>query len=357
MKRITVGFIILSIAIVIVLALAGLWVSSKKADKVFEAYIARDMTTHMEWAHLSAQSERGFQAYGLGDYLLAIQEYTPLAEKGDFRAQNILGDIYRQGIGVSQDYTEALKWYELASEQGYTSSQSKLGSMHGEGEGVAQNYKEAAKWYRLAEASGVWNDDISADKISRLVLLYEGLAAYEADNYSLAVKKLQPLAEKGDASAQYALGNFYRLGRGLKQDYAEALKWLRLAAGPSRHKKGLAKAQKVLGWLYYKGTGVHKDYVRSMAWYQRAARQGDTFSQQQVALMYRYGQGAPKSNIMAYIWYDVAFANGLKMAGEWRDQRASKMVPDDIFKAKTMAKECLSNDYMSNDYMGPPCGY
>jgi MoxR-like ATPase len=57
-----------------------------------------------------------------------------------------------------------------------------------------------------------------------------------------------------------------------------------------------------------------------------------------------------------------AFTNGLKIAGEWRDQIASKMSPDDIFKAKTMAQECLSNDYMSNDYMsndymGPPCGY
>jgi TPR repeat protein len=344
------------------LALAGLWVSSKKANQVFGAYMAGDMTTYMEWAHLSDQTERGFKAYGVGDYSQAIKEYTPLAEKGDFRAQNILGDMYRQGIGVSQDYTEALKWYELSAEQGYTPSQSELGSMYGEGKGVALNYKEAAKWYRLAEASGVWNDDKSADKISRLILLYEGLAAYEADNYSLAINKLQPLAEKGDASAQYALGNFYRLGGGLKQDYAEALKWLRLAASPSRHKKGLANAQKVLGWLYHKGTGVHKDYVRSMEWYRRAARQGDTFSQQELALMYRYGEGVPKSYIMAYIWYDIAFTNGLKIAGEWRDQIASKMSPDDIFKAKTMAQECLSNDYMSNDYMsndymGPPCGY
>ena len=39
------------------------------------------------------------------------------------------------------------------------------------------------------------------------------------------------LAEQGDAEVQYNLGGMYQLGRGVPQDYAEAVRWYRLAAG------------------------------------------------------------------------------------------------------------------------------
>ena len=37
-------------------------------------------------------------------------------------------------------------------------------------------------------------------------------------------------ADKGFAEAQYTLGNFYEDGTGVMQDYAEAMRWYRLAA-------------------------------------------------------------------------------------------------------------------------------
>jgi TPR repeat protein len=65
-----------------------------------------------------------------------------------------------------------------------------------------------------------------------------------------------PIAEQGDASAQYNLGVMYANGYGVPQDYAEAVRWYRLAAG-----QGNAKAQYNLGLMYYNGEGVPQDYA------------------------------------------------------------------------------------------------
>ena len=46
------------------------------------------------------------------------------------------------------------------------------------------------------------------------------------------LETLRSAAEQGDAEAQFNLGLMYEQGQGITQDYAEALRWYRLAAGP-----------------------------------------------------------------------------------------------------------------------------
>jgi TPR repeat protein len=77
------------------------------------------------------------------------------AEKGDAKAQFVLGLKYDTGKGVPQDYAEAAKWYRKAAEQGYAEAQFNLGTMYDVGRGVRQDYAEAAKWYRKAKDQGV----------------------------------------------------------------------------------------------------------------------------------------------------------------------------------------------------------
>ena len=55
-------------------------------------------------------------------------------------------------------------------------------------------------------------------------------AAFTRGDYTTALGLLRPLAEQGLAKAQYALGAMYDHGWGVPQNYAEALKWYRLAA-------------------------------------------------------------------------------------------------------------------------------
>ena len=67
-------------------------------------------------------------------------------------------------------------------------------------------------------------------KLLATALLALGLnQAVWADDVSDFRETLQ-LAEQGNADAQYNLGVMYYNGRGVRQDYAEAVKWYRQAA-------------------------------------------------------------------------------------------------------------------------------
>ena len=58
----------------------------------------------------------------------------------------------------------------------------------------------------------------------------EGLSAYNRGDYAAALREWRPLAERGDAWAQYGLGVMYDNGEGVPRDYAEAATWFRRAA-------------------------------------------------------------------------------------------------------------------------------
>ena len=66
----------------------------------------------------------------------------------------------------------------------------------------------------------------------------EGFAAFERGDYETAFREWLPLAEAGNATAQYNLGLLYDKGQGVPQDDQEALRWWRKAA-----EQGLAEAQ------------------------------------------------------------------------------------------------------------------
>ena len=50
-------------------------------------------------------------------------------------------------------------------------------------------------------------------------------AADQRGDYASELALLEPLAEQGDASAQYFLGGMYDLGLGVPQDYVQAVAW------------------------------------------------------------------------------------------------------------------------------------
>ncbi len=68
-------------------------------------------------------------------------------------------------------------------------------------------------------AAPAWAGDVQA-----------GVEAYNRGDYATALKEWRPLAEQGDALAQYNLGVMYFMGRGVPQDNVQAHMWLNLAA-------------------------------------------------------------------------------------------------------------------------------
>ncbi len=93
----------------------------------------------------------------------------------------------------------------------------------------------------------------------------EAEAAYHRGDYATAVREWRPLAEQGDADAQFNLGDLYDNGQGVPQDDAKAMKWYRKAA-----EQGLDVAQAVLGLMYAQGRGVTQDYVQAYMWFKLA---------------------------------------------------------------------------------------
>ncbi|MFO7878301.1 MAG: peptidoglycan-binding protein [Desulfovermiculus sp.] len=61
----------------------------------------------------------GLYQYLHGHYDKAINEFKPLAQEGNPKAQYILGSMYANGQGVLQDYVQAHAWLNLAAAQGH----------------------------------------------------------------------------------------------------------------------------------------------------------------------------------------------------------------------------------------------
>ena len=100
----------------------------------------------------------------------------------------------------------------------------------------------------------------------------EATKAFAKKEYAAAVKLFRPLAEKGNALAQYQVALMHRMGLGVTKDQKEAKKWSRLAA-----KQGNADAQLMLGSLYWKADGQESpDVVRAYMWYEASAQEGNT---------------------------------------------------------------------------------
>jgi hypothetical protein len=52
------------------------------------------------------------------------------AEAGDKVAQNNLGVLYRDGLGVEKNPSDALSWFQKSAEQGYAKAQLNLGQLY-----------------------------------------------------------------------------------------------------------------------------------------------------------------------------------------------------------------------------------
>jgi TPR repeat protein len=161
-----------------------------------------------------------------------------------------------------------------------------------------------------------------------------GMDANNREDYATALREWRPLAEKGDALAQYNLGVLYRKGRGVTQDDVQARKWYDKAAV-----QGHAKAQYNLGTLYFNGEGVPKDYQQALRWFRLAADQGEAVAQTKIAIMYEDAQGVPHDLVQAYKWYSLAITSGDKPATLLRNTLADHMTEAQIAEAKKLAQE------------------
>lgn len=164
----------------------------------------------------------------------------------------------------------------------------------------------------------------------------KGLAAAKKGDFTTALEEWLPLARDGDASAQYNVGQLYRLGRGVPRDYEKAVQWYAKAA-EQRH----SAARHNLAVIYEKGLGVPIDYAKAVQWYEKAASQDFGIAQFNLAVMYSLGQGTKRDLVKAYTWYDIAADRGVDGAAENRDLVGKRMSEAQLRRAKEKAREWI----------------
>ena len=85
--------------------------------------------------YAQADYESAIAAMDVGEYETAYRELIPLVETGDVRAENSLGWLYLNGLGIKQDYVEAEKWFRKAAAEEYAKAQNNPGVMYHQGLG------------------------------------------------------------------------------------------------------------------------------------------------------------------------------------------------------------------------------
>ena len=267
--------------------------SSKLSLMRLEMLAAAQKNTAEQPKYTDADISVANFAYDRGDYAQAFELYRLLATSGDAIARTKLGWMYAVGNGVTKNCNEALRLYFQAiyrhpdqenigneiidpmtristkermfrtahsggvSEEGVSQEigvsfsgkdrKVSFGSLDGVSYVCDSQYLIDSKWHDVAPlinlgmAAAVENKVTeSQPKESRQsTSIKTGMQQEEqvsikttrkTEQSTRTYKRLKPLAERGNADAQYDLGVLYFTGTGVTENTHEALKWFRLAA-------------------------------------------------------------------------------------------------------------------------------
>lgn len=285
---------------------------------------------------------------GINYNSLSADELIALANNGDVYAMDTLGAAYEFGedkevigvLGIEKDFEEAVKWYRKAAEQGFDIAQDSLGNCYYLGHGVDEDYVKAVKWYRKAAEQG--NDDAktnlgwcyycgfgvsenvqkaeellldAANEDNNLAMLRLGHIRTDEGNVPRAIDWYKKAAEHGRSYANVCIGEIYRNGNGVKQNYAKAYDYFKKAAND-----GEKDAQNYLGLMFLQGEHVKENDEKAVAYFQQAAEQELPVAQYNLGNCYYNGWGTSKDNGSAKFWMKKAAENGYEAATEFLNE-------------------------------------
>ena len=175
-------------------------------------------------------------------YEEAYKILKQLADKGDAKSQNSLGNGYEYGFWGDINLEQAKHWYTKAANQQY--------------------------------AGGIHN---------------LGMLEFKQGHYKQALPYFEKGANLKSSESMTLLGAYYSEGIVFEKDYKKALEYFIKALDIDKNN---ASAQFNIGQAYYYGEGVQQDYQKAFAWYTKATKQDYTLAQIQLAEMYFSGKGA-----------------------------------------------------------------
>jgi len=134
----------------------------------------------------------GLNLLNSGENQKAFKEFQKLAKSGDVDAATMLGEMYLDGIGVSQDNKKAYYWIQKAANEGDKEAEYLLGFMYENGIEVKEDLAQAVIWYEKAANQG----DIMA--MYNLAFIYKNGAKGVKKDLQKAVMLMSEVEEKKD---------------------------------------------------------------------------------------------------------------------------------------------------------------
>ena len=337
--------------------------------RLFYNDIINDQITdeRVPWLIKAAEAGNGYAQSKLGsyyfyeedDYDKSMQWWRKAADQGDSDAMRELGDCYENGTGVSKNHKTALQWYMKAAEADDSYSQNYIGECYLKGNGLPRNATKAAQWFKEAadsynlvaqynlaqcyyQGKGVKQDYMKAAEWfakSMYIYLYAPVFQEDTEEEPIKVTELNVVADKevkeviktvediihddrvvgskdeddldnsclekansGDPDSQYEMGEYYLY----HDNTQEGLKWIEKAA-----KQGHTKAQLELASTYENGYyGLEADQEKAIEWYRKAAELGNAEAQIRLAECYVYELGVERDLKKAFDWYSKAADQG-----------------------------------------------
>jgi TPR repeat protein len=175
----------------------------------------------------------------------------------------------------------------------------------------------------------------------------EGDNAYRRGDFAGAMVEWQQVAQAGDATASYRIGQLYRQGEGLRyRDFEKAVYWYQRAAS-----RGHVPAQYEVARLQFESLVVPRGIDEMMFWLWRAALSGHAESQVMLGAVYEYGEPSVAANYTeALKWYLIAAKSGTPKlqarARKLADRVSARMTKQQIDAARWLASEWAMNDML-----------
>ncbi|MEO3429745.1 hypothetical protein AAFN88_12845 [Pelagibius sp. CAU 1746] len=133
----------------------------------------------------------------------------------------------------------------------------------------------------------------------------KGMELYESGRFETALQEWLPLAEAGDAEAQYEVGRLFSAGKGVEKDKERARGFILRSAqqGYGAAQGDLAVSTNPFGYSNEEALQREAFY-----WGMRAAANGEPWGYEVVSSAYCYGEGVDRNPVLADIWLYLVFS-------------------------------------------------
>lgn len=322
--------------------------------------VERDPEKSLDWLIKAAEAEdetamRKLAIKYLGgtrlgrDFAKAKALIETVLEKNpeDVYASRVLAEMYRDGIGVSENPELSKKWYlspigmlNRGAEAEDVNKMDDLADYYKNGWGVEKDLKRAIELYEKPASTGIAISMSSLNNIYRFNAKGKEDIA-KADEWARRYIERQTQkgggAARGVADSCVGVGNYYRYGYGVEANPVVAYEWFTKAAD-----KKSWRAMLKLASMCRAGEGCTRDLAVAEEWAKKAvaelapkAENGLDEAQLDLADCYANGWGVEKSPEIAAKWYGEAYdgRNWLATGRLARLYAAGQGVPQNIGKA------------------------